>query len=206
MVTRSRKILVTGFGAFGGVQSNPTERIVQHIGNNPPENIAVSAVTLPVSWGKMPVILRQHLRAKRWDGVLLMGVAATRPCWSIETTAKNRAANLQDATGELPPCDVLVPGAPIYLTSSWNSETLVRLVAATGLPVQLSGDAGEYLCNAALYICLAELAGKGTPAGFLHVPADRGTCSADIKADVGTEFDFDSQLKAFYAILNAMAA
>lgn len=206
MVTSSRKILVTGFGAFGGVQSNPTERIVQHIGNNSPNNVAASAVTLPVSWGKMPVILRQHLCAERWDGVLLMGVAATRPCWSIETTAKNRAASLQDATGELPQSDVLVPGAPSCLTSTWNSETLVRLVAATGLPVQLSEDAGEYLCNAALYICLAELAGLGTPAGFLHVPADTGTCSVSTAAAAGTEFDFDSQLKAFYAVLNAMAA
>jgi pyroglutamyl-peptidase len=46
-----------------------------------------------------------------------------------------------------------------------------RLLAA-GIPARLSGSAGTFLCNAAMYhaLCACAEHAPGTPCGFIHLP------------------------------------
>ncbi len=202
----NRKVLVTGFGAFGGVRSNPTQRVVDHLNAQPPTDIDVTAVTMPVSWQEMPGLLQRHLALENWDSVLLLGVAASRSCWSVETTAFNRTANVPDASGQLPTSIHLLPGAPECLHSTWEASKVFKSIEEVNLPVQISADAGTYLCNAALYLSLHELGTAGTPVGFLHVPPDCDTMAASTMNGASNGFAFSNHLDAVRAVLLALVS
>ncbi len=203
---RPCKILVTGFGAFGDVVSNPTQRVVDHLEANPPGNFITSPIALPVSWKQMPSILRAQLHRDKWDAVLLMGVAASRPYWSVETMAVNRAAEIRDCNGQLPISTELVGGAPDRLQSTWAATKVALAIEALGVPVMQSEDAGSYLCNAALFLSLYWLQGAGIPVGFLHVPPDTDTMCIGEGIGSPTKFGFDSHVKVTEAVLSALAS
>jgi pyroglutamyl-peptidase len=70
--------------------------------------------------------------------------------------AKRRAAARAVCAGGLP-----------ALRSPLATPSLVTLMRRTGVPTQLSIDAGDYVCNQTLYTSLAS---GGAPALFIHVP------------------------------------
>jgi pyroglutamyl-peptidase len=75
--------------------------------------------------------------------------------------AKRRAAARAVRDGGLP-----------ALRAPLATPPLVTLMRRTGVPTQLSIDAGDYVCNQTLYVSLSS---RGAPAVFIHVPRLAGT-------------------------------
>ena len=175
MAAPRRTILVTGFGAFPGVPSNPTAAILRaldrHRGRLARLGVALHGRLLPVRYEDADDTLRHAVAALRPDVILHLGVAARRKTVSVETRAINRAGPLHPDAARRTPRQVLEPGAAHRLDARFPAARVVAAMRAGGQAATLSIDAGDYVCNATLYRSLARR--LAPEVGFLHVPAAR---------------------------------
>ena len=164
-------ILLTGFGAFPGARSNPTAEIVRRLARSRRLallGVKVEARILPVVYGLVEAELRALIVETRPDVIIHLGLAGRRKALSVETRAVNRIGQLRpDAARRVSATSTVVAGGPAARNSRWPHARLIAAMRATGTPVRASIDAGDYLCNQALYLTLGLTA---APAGFIHVP------------------------------------
>ena len=66
---------------------------------------------------------------------------------------------------------MLVPGASAALSATYPAVRITAALRRRGVDAALSRDAGDYVCNAALYRSL--LAAAAPRIGFVHVPRTR---------------------------------
>lgn len=166
-------ILVTGFGAFPGAPQNPTVAIIARLGaaRRRLERLGVRLVTcvLPVVYADADTILWEAIDRQRPDAILHLGLASRRRKICIEARAINRVSRLHpDASGRAPASPLLAPGAPRIVSATYPARQIVAAIERLGLPVRLSLNAGDYVCNAILYRSL--LAKAARQVGFIHVP------------------------------------
>lgn len=171
---RRRGVLVTGFEPFGGHATNPSEEVARAVAG-----ARVHAEILPVDFVAVRPALGRLL-ARRWDAVLMLGLAEGASQLRLERVAINFRQQTPDNRGRLPERPEVVRGGPAAYFSTLPLEEIRKRIAATGLPVEISLSAGAYLCNAAFYLARHRLDSAGTPCGFLHLPGtpglgDRGT-------------------------------
>ncbi|HLV80893.1 MAG TPA: hypothetical protein VKT32_11455 [Chthonomonadaceae bacterium] len=204
--------LLTGFGPFGKVVSNPTERLLAHFAAEGAPGQELSFCLLPVSFTCAPPLLRAAIEkggrgGQPFDTVLMLGVAARSLHWRVECFGHNYChPALRDADGQTAPGRILVPGAPEALPVTLPVTPMLQALQQIGLPAALSNTAGAYLCNVALFTALLHLQATGHPAkaGFLHVPADAHTFADARETRPG--FSFAQQAQAVRAILDALGS
>ncbi|MFT4703550.1 MAG: pyroglutamyl-peptidase [Bradymonadia bacterium] len=161
------QILFTGFGAFPGMPWNPANAVSQAA--------ARRAASLEVEAGfeELSVTFDAVERAAclldgRAELIVHIGVAGSRDTVTVE----RRAVNWRSATPDAAGATVENPGKLVQ-----DAEARVSTLPLGGLVdaltlrwrasrVELSDDAGEYVCNATLFHGL----GKRTPRVFVHVP------------------------------------
>lgn len=158
------RLLLTAFEPFGGLEVNPSWEAIRPLDGEVWGRTIVRAVRLPVSWTRGPAALLDAIETFRPDAVVMFGVATERRAISLERFAANRCATKRadndGATREGP----IEPG-PERRESTLPLEGI--RAALDGFPVELSDDAGGYLCNRVFWEARARFAG---PAGFVHVP------------------------------------
>jgi len=172
------KILVTGFGRFPGAPYNPTEALMRRLAVYRPRlrrlGIHLDCAILPVIYAELPERLARLLQDHEPDGALHFGLASRRLHFTIETRALNRCSPLRpDAAGKKPwnpetlGSHFLQAGGPMIMASRFPARMIVTALNRRGIPTRLSQDAGDYLCNMALYhACRSGIAATG----FIHVP------------------------------------
>src|SRR5262249_38578591 len=171
-------VLVTGFGPFPGAPFNPTTPLVKQLVRSRRSALAgvrcfphVFRVSYAAVERELPALLTKH----RPDVVLLFGLATRTAHLRIETRAVNaRAALLPDVDGHMPG-RAISAGGPGSLAGRAPHRKLLAAARATGVPVVLSRDAGQYLCNF-IYWRALEQAGRSrsmTLVQFVHVPQVR---------------------------------
>jgi len=167
------RILVTGFAAFPGVRSNPSATLMAALEKKRDRfarlGICFETRVLPVAYEGLASRLAALNAETRPDAILHFGVAARRRCISIETRAHNRAnPRAPDAQGERPRSNVLSFEGPETISVRIPAAQIAAQIRRAGIAVEVSHDAGAYLCNATLYETLRTH--KDLPAGFVHVP------------------------------------
>lgn len=173
------RVLLTGFGPFPGIPVNASGVLVAEIAEQLRRRrlrVALQSELLPTEWKAGPARLQQVLRAHAPDIALHFGVAPDIDGFRLETMAENARVKLADACGHVPRRSQISAIQPTHLLSTFPSDAIRRRLEALAIPVELSADAGRYLCNAALFRSLT-LCGKATSprlAGFVHVPAALG--------------------------------
>lgn len=202
--------LLTGFGPFGTVISNLTERLVTYFAARNVPGHRLTPCTLPVSFARAPETLRAALErggpdGRPFDNILMLGVATGSKVWRVERFGRNRdSARLPDSDGFMPPERTIAPDAPEVLPVSFPVEALVTALECAGLPVIASESAGAYLCNHGLFWLLCHLQRTGSPAraGFLHVPADDQTFAPGLTT--APMFPFARHIVAVETVLSAL--
>jgi pyroglutamyl-peptidase len=166
-------ILVTGFSAFPGAPVNPSAAIVmrllrRHARRFRLHGIKLQTAVLPVVYDAVTRELEELIARTRPDAIVHLGLASRRQQVSVETRAVNRITMLHPDAAKRPAAAYAVHarGLPV-LRSPLATPSLVTLMRRTGVPTQLSMDAGDYVCNQTLYTSLAS---GGAPAVFIHVP------------------------------------
>jgi pyroglutamyl-peptidase len=166
-------ILVTGFSAFPGAPVNPSAAIVmrllrRHARRFQLHGIKVQTAVLPVIYEEVTHELEQLVACTHPDAIVHLGLASRRKQVSVEARAVNRITTLHpDAARRRAAARAVRAGGVPALRSPLATPSLVTLMRRTGVPTQLSIDAGDYVCNQTLYTSLAS---AGAPAVFIHVP------------------------------------
>jgi pyroglutamyl-peptidase len=169
------RLLVTGFEPCPGAPVNPTEWLVRELKRNPPAGDGIAAFraeVLPVDYAKVGPVLSEIGRMFRPDIAIHFGLAAECSGFRLERVARNSFAGARaDNAGALPKPAAICEG-PETLASNLPLSAIHDALAAAGLPVEWSDDAGAYLCNMVFTLSRAHACKGFVPAisGFVHVP------------------------------------
>jgi pyroglutamyl-peptidase len=159
------KILVTGFKPFLGEKINPSEMLASELEQNFPE---VTALVLPVEFGKSFEILKKHLQDHTYDYVIEIGQAAGRSKICFEKIGLNWVqTEHKDESGSQPQSGSIVEG-PLALMTTFPVDTVYQKLKAEQFPVEISFSAGAFVCNDLYFRTLNEF--KNLKTVFVHVP------------------------------------
>lgn len=176
MTNPRKRILLTGFEPFPGVDENPTQRIVRDLSAASFQGWDVVTDILPVSYERGDQCIRGLIRLHRPDVALLTGVAAITDPIRLERVALNLDdAAIPDNDGLLRKGQAIRPDAPPAYFSGHPLVELEASLAESGIPVKISNHAGAYLCNHVFFAASHEVERLGleTRVGFVHVPMHR---------------------------------
>ena len=165
-----KKLLITGFEAFGGETINPSWEAVARL----PETIGEYSLTklrLPVVFGEAARIAISAAEEGNFDAVLCIGQAGGRSAITPELVGINlRHATIPDNNGNQPKDEPIAEGGNAAYFSTLPVREMSEAIKAVGLPSAVSYSAGAYVCNDLLYSLLSHFDGSGTRAAFIHIP------------------------------------
>lgn len=166
------RILVTGFGPFPGAPDNPSGPLVRALARKRWPGVSVDAHVFRTRYRAVDRALPRLLKDFRPDALIMFGLATRSRAFRVETLARNRISHHPDAGGFTRGPSVIVAASNRSLKVRAPATALLRALTRTGLRARLSRDAGDYLCNYALWQATCA---TGEPAGpelsaFIHVP------------------------------------
>lgn len=172
-----KKVLLTGFDAFGGASVNPSWLAVQALEGRKVLGHTVVAAQLPTvfdaSLRELDALLRLHQPAL----VLCVGQAGGRKLISLERVAINvNDAPLADNAGAQPVDTPVVRDldAPVAYFTSLPIKAMLSALHEAGVGAEVSQTAGTFVCNHVFYGLMRTLATapelRHTRGGFVHVP------------------------------------
>lgn len=167
-----RTVLLTGFAPFDGQQENASWLAVRRVAERWSGPGALVTALLPVSFKGVGPALDAAVDACRPDVVICTGLAEGRATIGLERTAVNvMDARIPDQDGRSPIDEPVVPDGPVGYWSTLPIKACQAAVAGAGVPAEVSGSAGTYVCNAVFYRLMHRLReATGVRAGFVHVP------------------------------------
>lgn len=154
-------VLLTGFRPFAGRAVNGSETLVRHLASRR-GGLRLRTLILPVAWGSPAAKARPLIRRLR--PALVLGLGEGDPAAvASETRAVNRQTGTDSRGVTLAGVAVDPAGPPVRRARL----AVPRLPPAGAWPVTISTDAGQFLCNSALYVYAGTAARR---VGFIHVP------------------------------------
>ncbi|AGH95155.1 pyroglutamyl-peptidase I [Pseudobdellovibrio exovorus] len=160
------KILVTGFKPFLSEKINPSELLATDLGKKFPN--VVTSFILPVEFGRSYEVLKDVLKAEKFDYILMLGQAAGREKICFEKIALNWVqSESPDEANIVPSTRPIAAEQPLALMSSFPVDQVYQALQKEGLPVSLSFSAGTYVCNE-LYFKVSAF--EDVKSVFVHVP------------------------------------
>lgn len=171
------RILITGFTPFPGHPVNSSQKLVEGLAAQFADAANMHFRVLPTEYQRSLRVLRGAIDRHNPDIVLCFGVAANRDHISLERIGKNACSTkLPDAGGFVPAQPCLVAGGAAEYETNLPLDRLRHDLNTHGLPVKISDDAGDYVCNSILYHLLVHIHTGGEQrlnrmkAGFIHIP------------------------------------
>jgi pyroglutamyl-peptidase len=167
-------MLLTGFQSYGARAINPAEEIVKRLDGRTIGGERVSGCILPVDYRGLEPAIRQAISETTPSAVICLGLWPGAPMIRLERVAVNVADfEIADNVGEIAKEPLNVGGEAAFL-STLPLEAIQKRLLAAGIPCQLSGTAGTFLCNALMYHALKTCTVQSPPppcgCGFIHVP------------------------------------
>lgn len=166
-----KRLMITGFDAFGGSQENPSWLAVEQL----PEKVGcftLKKCMLPTVYGKATQVVLAAAKDFHPDVILCVGVAAGRDAVTPERIAVNiRDARIADNEGNHPTGDPVAADGPAAYFATVPVVAMAQAIRDAGIPGAVSNTAGSFVCNDTLYSLLHHFSGTDTRVGFIHVPA-----------------------------------
>jgi len=147
MQTTLPQLLITGFTPFDGRPVNGSWIAAQTYAS-------ANHLEIPVVWGEPLPNLKQAVESFKPEIVISLGEG--REGWfDIETQARNQRKHRPDNFAQHPDSDVIPGGSP-SIQSTINASALHKRLEDQQIPIGISADAGQFLCEETLY-CLEYL-------------------------------------------------
>lgn len=168
------RVLISGFEPFGGREVNPTALLVDALKNREipiPEELTLDQILLPVTFEKSFEVLQEKIEAFNPDIVICLGLAAKRENIELESRAVNKIhADIKDNAGAEPQNQLISKtGDEVYL-STLPIQGIAGALTKEELPVKISNDAGNFVCNYLFYRLMETNQDTERLCGFIHVP------------------------------------
>ncbi len=168
-------VLVTGFGSFEKIDSNPSGEIARRLAADPPEGTEVIAAVLPVSFGRAPEAfdeLLDRVRPRSPDILLGLGVMRERG-FRLELRARPRLrGRVRVDVDGMAASDAESTAHPPLRSPL---ESWLREWAAKADGFRVSENAGGYVCERIYHHLLVRARELECSCVFLHVPPERFT-------------------------------
>jgi pyroglutamyl-peptidase len=172
------RILLTGFGPFPGVPTNPSAWLAETLAEGLPApdlHGRIHVRIFPTEWQAAGLVadlcetLQPHV-------MIHFGVSEHAKTFRIEHSAHNRTAPRADAGGALPAGPVISAEGAERLDTALPAAALARHLQTNGVAAVTSHSAGHYLCNFLYYHSLAWALRQSAPplVLFVHVPPMSG--------------------------------
>ena len=206
-------ILVTGFGPFPGAPRNASSLLAEALAEAASRVLpgyAIHAETLPTEWQAGPSRLSALIDTLQPVVAVHFGVSHRARSFVVETRARNMRDDIDDACGAAPDSVCVADSGPAQLTATLPTGLIVERLRRRGIPVQLSRDAGGYLCNALLYHSLDDArrrsrSGFGVRRGFIHIPDRLAAGRGGARRANACLLDWNSALEGGIEILTTSA-
>jgi pyroglutamyl-peptidase len=165
-----RKVFITGFGRFCGIEDNPTTHLVEWLAQS---DVLAGHAILTVAVSDVTRWFDENESRLREENPLLLhlGVDGGSQEFALETTAYNTIdfpcpdeRNFQPP--EPTPIDPLAPLDGQLFTTCSDILSVQEHLTTLGLNCHVSTDPGRFLCNFIYYQALS----RGYHALFCHVP------------------------------------
>lgn len=164
-----QRALVTGFEPFGGDTRNPSADLALALDGARVGRLRVNGRVLPVEYAAAGKLIVELLRELRPAVVICTGLATSADVIRIETVAVNEDdSSFPDNSGVIRECSPIVPGGPRILNSTLPIGKILGECSRKKIAVDVSSDAGRYVCNHVFYTLLNER--LAIPSGFIHLP------------------------------------
>ena len=166
------RVLLTGFGPFPKVPVNVSGLLAETLAELASETLPgwdVTARVLPTAWEEGPRVLQATIIEIAPAIAIHFGVSRKATGFEIETRARNIAASVPDVNGRVRPRGPLDPACGPERAATLPAQAIVDRLRGIGIPALPSRDAGDYICNAALWHSLTT--GSGARTLFVHIPA-----------------------------------
>ena len=172
-------VLVSGFGPFEAVATNPSGEIALALAANPPAGTSVRAAVLPVSFARAPeawdAAFAELLgQGERPELVLSLGVAK-RPGFRLERFAGPGLKLVPRVDVDGRSAQEFTRAGP-RLESGLDLARLLEALRRRGVPdARVSRTAGGYVCERIYHHVLTRAREHGVVGLFVHVPPLRFT-------------------------------
>jgi len=168
------RVLLTGFGPFPGVPTNPSAWLAETLAEQSPSpefESELHARILPTEWEATALMPRLY-EALQPHVMIHFGLSERAKAFRIERSAHNRAALRADAKGAMPSGPVIRPEGPDRFDTALPAGALAAHLKTCGLPAMASRSAGRYLCNFLYYHSLdwARRQEGARLVLFVHIP------------------------------------
>lgn len=148
------KVLVTAFKPFGKCNNNYSEEVIKYINN-------VDKIILDVCYDKCYLDLCKSYNLNDYDLIISLGEARMRKTLTLETTAKNiSSCSLPDNLGIVKSNEKIIDNDIEFINTLADVNKVKDLV-------ELSNDAGKFVCNNIYYHLLTNHPKKSL---FIHIP------------------------------------
>ncbi len=168
-----RKLLMTGFDAFGGESVNPASRAVERLEGKTIGDIEIITREIPTVFGDAAEATQKAIEEVEPDIVINVGQAGGIHGIRMERLAVNiDDARIKDNKGNQPEDEKIAPDGPLAYWATIPVKAIVRDLEANGIPAFVSYTAGTFVCNHVFYATrhYAETQGLPLKVGFIHVP------------------------------------
>lgn len=168
-----RKLLMTGFDAFGGESVNPASRAVERLEGKKIGDIEIITKEIPTVFGKAAEVTREEIDRVEPDIVINVGQSGGIHAMRIERLAVNiDDARIKDNEGNQPSDEPIAPGGPLAYWATIPVKDIVARLEDKGIPAFVSYTAGTFVCNHVFYATTHYVKENDLPiqVGFIHVP------------------------------------
>lgn len=171
-------ILVTGFEPFDGRHSNGSATCARYLDGFRIGGVTVHSEVLPVVWSSVREFCESVIATS--EAVIIIGLGeadCVRP--RFERQAHFRASGIDNVGAEPPPLPASESAGGNTLNQVLPCDLLkceATWFAHLAEPMDVSKDAGSYLCN---WYLLHALQHASVPAGFVHLPLQRDMTDSD---------------------------
>lgn len=170
------RVVVTGYGPFGGRTVNPSDTLGQQVSQLPVDGATIEYRRLDVNHDHVDQFMN-HMLKDQPDVIMSMGVGWTP---QLEELPNNYIGGGRE--GETHPAGPILPGHPGFVPTDLPTEKLEK--ALGGFPSRTVGthfsnpgyqpDRSAYLCNYLNYRLSDAFSGdssqaRATTAGFFHI-------------------------------------
>lgn len=171
-----KKVLLTGFEAFGTTPINPAEQLAKHLDG---EEIAGARIVSRIVTNSFFVCIdevKAAIAEEQPDVVIMMGEFGGRAAISVERIAQNlndcTRYGLKDNAGVALQDDPTIPGGPVAYLTTLPIRAMVQAMRNAGIPAEISDAPGTFCCNHLMYGILHHAAIEELPVrvGWVHLP------------------------------------
>jgi pyroglutamyl-peptidase len=162
-----------GFGPFGAHKLNPTAALVERLSSSGSDGAEIATAVLPVEFDRCGRLFGELIDRHQPDAAIAFGLAFNSDRILIERVALNLDDGEQvDNAGLTRAGQRIRADGPVGYWSTLPVEAIVAAVAALGIAVAPSRDAGGFVCNHLFYMARDAIERRGLtiPMGLVHVP------------------------------------